>query len=286
MRRDTIATVPDYAEDLRLALRLADAADAVTTTRFRAVDLRVDRKPDHTPVTDADLAAEDAVRAALAAERPRDAVLGEERGAVPGEEQGAASGSDQRAWLLDPIDGTKNFSRGLPVWASLVALTVRDTPVVGVVSAPALGRRWWAAAGAGAWVGSAWGGGDGAAPRRLRVSGVTDLGDAFASTTDLDHWRTLGCQQAWLALTRRCWESRAFGDFWQHCLVAEGALDLAVDPQANPWDLAAPRVIVEQAGGRLTDLAGRPTHAGGSGLSSNSALHDRALAVLAGARAQ
>ncbi|MGD9525421.1 histidinol-phosphatase [Pseudonocardia sp.] len=252
----------DFEPDLTLALRLADAADAITLGRFRAADLKVTRKPDRTPVTDADTAAEDALREILAVERPDDAVLGEERGGV------AAAG---RCWVLDPIDGTKNFSRGMPVWASLIALTVDGTPVVGVVSAPALDRRWWAAAGTGAWTADV-----GGAVRRIAVSGVSDLGDAYLSTTDMTIFGDrLG---AYLSLAEACWETRAFGDFWQYCLVAEGAVDVAVDGAANPWDLAAVVTLVHEAGGRLTDLTGADTWAGGDGLATNGLLHDTALA--------
>jgi len=255
--------------DLTLALRLADLADAVTLPRFRASDLRVTRKPDRTPVTDADTAAEDALRAELATAAAGDAVVGEERGgAVP---------DSGRGWVLDPIDGTKNFSRGMPVWASLIALTVHGRAVVGVASAPALGRRWWAAAGAGAWTSDAPGG----PARRIGVSGVAELADCAVSTTNLNTFREHGTLDAWLALTERCWETRAFGDFWQHCLVAEGTIDLAVEPEASVWDLAALQVIVEEAGGRFTDLAGTPTFAGGNAVASNGALHDAALACFA-----
>ena len=252
--------------DLKLALRLADAADAITLDRFRAADLRVTRKPDRTPVTDADTGAEDALRALIAAERPDDAVLGEERG-------GAVSASD-RGWVLDPIDGTKNFSRGIPIWATLIGLTVHGTPVVGVASAPALGRRWWAGAGQGAWTSDLGGG----APRRIAVSGVGELADAYLSTTDLRTFAHQGQLDHYLRLVDACWETRAFGDFWQHCLVAEGVLDVAVDAAANPWDLAALVPIVTEAGGRLTDLSGADTFAGGHGLSTNGALHEAALA--------
>lgn len=262
-------TRPGYAlaDDLELALELAEVADQITISRFRASDLRVDRKPDRTPVTDADIAAEDALRDTLAARRPRDGVLGEERG-------GSASG---RAWLLDPVDGTKNFSRGVPVWATLIALTVAATPVVGVVSAPALGRRWWASAG-----GGAYGTDPGGTRRRLSVSGVARLEDAYLSTTELSTWSELGTLPRYLELTARCWVTRAWGDFWQHMLVAEGAIDIAVDGEANAWDLAAIQVIVNEAGGRFTDLAGVPRYDSGSGLSSNGALHDTALALLRG----
>jgi histidinol-phosphatase len=149
--------------------------------------------------------------------------------------------------------------------------------VVGVVSAPALGRRWWAAEGRGAHTRDP---ARGVEDAPIAVSGVGELGDAYASTTDLDHWRTLGRQEHWLALTRACWESRAFGDFWHHCLVAEGLLDVAVEPEANTWDLAAPQVIVEEAGGRLTDLTGAVRPDGGDSLTTNGRLHDAALALV------
>jgi len=252
--------------DLALALRLADAADAVTLPRFRAADLRVSTKPDRSPVTDADTAAEEALRALIALERPGDAVLGEEGG---GEVTDVG-----RLWVLDPIDGTKNFSRGMPAWATLIALTVDGTATVGVVSAPALGRRWWGAVGEGAWTSDAPGG----AARRIAVSGVTALGDAYLSTTDLREFR--GRRDRWLALCDAVWETRAFGDFWQHVLVAEGVLDVAVDPVANPWDLAALAPVVAEAGGRLTDLTGVDTWAGGDALTTNGALHDAARAVI------
>lgn len=258
----------DLAADLALALRLADAADAVTLPRFRAADLRVTRKPDRTPVTDADTATEQVLRDLLTAQRPRDAVLGEEGGGGL-----AATG---RGWVLDPIDGTKNFSRAMPAWATLIALTVGGEPAVGVASAPALGRRWWAARGHGAWTSDAPGG----PPRRVTVSSVTDLADAYLSTTDIRTFAQHGRLDRYLALVDAVWETRAFGDFWQHCLVAEGVLDVAVEPAASPWDLAALVPIVVEAGGALTSLTGAADHAGGDGLSSNGTLHAAALAVV------
>ncbi len=257
----------DHGPDLALALTLADIADALTLDRAGAADLRVDRKPDRTPVTDADLAVEDAVRTVLGAQRPQDAVLGEERGGPS-----AAAG---RIWLLDPIDGTKNFLRGVPVWATLIALVEHGQPVVGVVSAPALRRRWWAAAGAGAHTRDM----DGAT-RTIAVSGVGELADAYVSTTHLGTWVEHHSRESYLALVDACWENRAFGDFWQHCLVAEGAIDLAAEPIVNPWDVAAAQVLVEQAGGRFTDLTGAPRHDSGTALSSNGLLHNAALALL------
>jgi histidinol-phosphatase len=259
----------DLDADLALALRLADTADAITLGRFRATDLRVTRKPDRTPVTDADTATEDALRAVLGHERPGDALLGEERG-------GQVS-QNGRGWVLDPIDGTKNFSRGVPVWATLVALTQHGRATVGVVSAPALGRRWWAAVGRGAWVSEA-----GSPPRRIATSGVADLADAYLSTTDFRTFAGAGELDRWLALADACWETRALGDFWQHVLVAEGVIDLAVDRTASAWDLAALLPIVVEAGGRLTDLAGVDTHDGGSAVTSNGRVHDAALRLLRG----
>lgn len=247
-----------HSDDLAVALRLADAADEITMARFLAADLVVDSKPDRSPVTDADTAVEDTVREIIDELRPDDTVLGEERGGVVGE---------GRTWVVDPIDGTKNFLRGNPVWATLIALVDGGVPVVGVVSAPAFPRRWHASAGGGAWSGE----------QRLRVSGVSALEDAYLSTTDINLWEP---RSTYLALIDACWESRAFGDFWQHVLVAEGALDLAADPVAYAWDLAAVQVIVTEAGGRFTDLRGEPRFDGGDGLASNGLLHDAALAVL------
>jgi histidinol-phosphatase len=257
-----------YANDLELATRLADAADAITTTRFRALDLTFERKPDRTPVTDADTAVEDTLRAILSNQRPGDTVAGEERG-------GAAT-EEGRTWVIDPIDGTKNFLRGVPVWATLIALVEDGTAVVGMISAPLLGRRWWASTGDGAWLR------DAAGERRIAVSAVSSLSDAYLSTTDLNTWTEYHSRERYLALVEACWESRAFGDFWQHCLVAEGALDVAAEAIVNPWDVAAAQVLVAEAGGRFSDLSGKPRFDGGSALSTNGLLHDEALGVLRG----
>jgi histidinol-phosphatase len=244
-------------DDLALALALADVADAVTAPRFRAADLAVSTKPDLTPVTEADTACEEALRARLAVERPGDAVLGEEYG---------STGSSAREWILDPIDGTKNYVRGVPVWATLVALRVSGEVTVGVVSAPALGRRWWASRGGGAFA-------DGV---RLSVSRVADLGDAFLSYSSVGGWG-----ERFPRLAERVWRTRAFGDFWSYMLVAEGAVDLAAEPEVSLWDLAPLQVIVEEAGGRFTSLRGDRGPDGGSALASNGLLHDPALALLA-----
>lgn len=260
--------MPAHADDLAFALTLADIADEITRARFLARDLVVSRKPDRTPVTDADTAVEDAIRVRLADARPADLVVGEERGGTLGA---------GRAWMLDPIDGTKNFLRGVPAWATLIALVVDGRAVVGVVSAPALGRRWWAAAGEGAWTSDP----DGSR-RAISVSGVPELSDAYLSTTDLASWVKYHSRERYLDLVDACWESRAFGDFWQHCLVAEGSMDLAVEPIVNPWDVAPIQVLVEEAGGRFSDLSGAARFDGGTALSSNGQLHEPALTLLSG----
>jgi histidinol-phosphatase len=260
--------VSSHADDLAFALGLADAADRITTSRFLAHDLVVERKPDRSPVTDADTAVEDEVRTMLAERFPGDAVVGEERGGTIGA---------GRAWVLDPIDGTKNFLRGVPAWATLIALVVDGHPEIGVVSAPALGRRWWAAAGEGAWTSTP----DGRR-RRISVSKVHSLEDAYLSTTDLGSWVDYHSRERYLALADACWETRAFGDFWQHCLVAEGSMDLAAEAIVNPWDVAAVQVLVDEAGGTFTDLSGKRRFDGGSALSSNGRLHAAALDMLNG----
>lgn len=255
-----------YDADLDLALALADAADAITTARFGALDLTVESKPDLTPVTDADTATERALRELIAAARPADGVFGEEFGGT--------AVTDGRQWVIDPIDGTKNFVRGVPVWASLIALLVDGVPVVGVVSAPALRRRWWAASGAGAHTSF-----DGAA-RPIRVSAVGDLADASLSFSSLSGWAERGLREEFFALTDDVWRVRAYGDFFSYCLVAEGAVDIAAEPEVSLWDLAPLDVLVREAGGTFTDVAGRAGPSGGSAVATNGLLHARVLAAL------
>ncbi|MFZ2176029.1 MAG: histidinol-phosphatase [Rhodococcus sp. (in: high G+C Gram-positive bacteria)] len=256
-----------YDADLELALRIADEADAITRTRFGALDLRVDDKPDLTPVSDADLAVERAVRGTLEAERPDDAVLGEEFG--------GATQFTGRQWVVDPIDGTKNFVRGVPVWATLIALLDDGVPVAGVVSAPALARRWWAATGAGAWTSF-----EGADPARISVSAVDRLSSASLTFSSLSGWRDLGIRDRFLALTDDVWRVRGFGDFFSYCLLAEGAVDIAAEPEVSLWDLAPLDVLVREAGGRFTDLAGTEGPHGGSAVATNGLLHDEVLSRL------
>ena len=230
--------------DLDYALSLADAADELTLARFRATDLRVETKADLTPVTDADRAVERLLRERIARDRPADGVLGEEEG-----DDGAST-----RWIIDPIDGTRNFSRGIPVWGTLLAYERKGVVECGVVSAPALGHRWWAALGEGAWA-------DGS---RIGVSAVAALSDATVSCT---YGRDL------VRLEPLVWHARGLADFWQHVLVAEGALDVAVDAELKLWDYAALEPIVTEAGGRLARL-------GEQIFSTNGLLHDEVLGAL------
>ncbi len=258
-------------EDLALALELADVADAITLERYRASDLVVETKPDLTPVTEADTAVERTLRERLAADRPGDAIVGEEYGASEPPENG-------RRWIVDPIDATKNYVRGIPVWATLLALQEGDEATVGVVSAPALHRRWWAAKDAGAFMS------DGLTdtPRRLRVSAVGALEDAQLCTSGLDGWESTGGIDGLLSLARSCWRTRGFGDFWIYMLVAEGVAEIGCEAVVSLWDLAAPQVVVEEAGGTFTDLTGMRTAEGGSALATNGLLHEAALALVRG----
>ncbi|QKW52279.1 histidinol-phosphatase [Streptomyces buecherae] len=259
--------MPDYHDDLRLAQVLADAADSATMERFKALDLKVETKPDMTPVSEADKAAEELIRSSLQRARPRDAVLGEEFG---------SEGSGPRRWVIDPIDGTKNYVRGVPVWATLIALMERgeggDRPVVGMVSAPALGRRWWAAEGLGAYTGR-----NLSSASRISVSKVNTLSDASFGYASLGGWEERGKLDSFLDLTRACWRTRGYGDFWPYMMVAEGAIDLCAEPELSLWDMAANAVIVQEAGGRFTGLDGRPGPHSGDAAASNGLLHDELL---------
>jgi histidinol-phosphatase len=257
------------ADDLALALELLDRADEITLNRFGATDLVVETKPDLTPVTEADKAVERAVRDRIASERPGDVVVGEEYGEGPGD--------SERRWIIDPIDGTKGYVRRLPVWATLLALEVGGELTVGAVSAPALGRRWWAARGHGAHISTTTASGGEA--RELRVSAVQTLGDAQLCFGGLEEWEQVGRVESLLELGRACWRTRGFGDFWGYMIVAEGSAEIMLDPVVSVWDLAAPFVIVEEAGGRFTNLAGERT-AGGDALATNGRVHDAALEIV------
>jgi histidinol-phosphatase len=254
-------------DDLALALRLADVADGLSMARFRAADLVVDTKPDLTPVSEADRAVEKALRAALTDERPADGILGEEFG---------SAGSTERQWIIDPIDGTKNYVRGVPVWATLIALLVDDEVVVGVVSAPALARRWWAGRGLGAFATDP----GTAAPRRLQVSRVAALPDASFSYSDAVGWAEHGAADGLDTLLTGTWRQRAYGDFWSHMMVAEGVVDVAAEPRLETYDMAALVPIVQESGGLMTSYDGGSALGGGSALTTNGLLHADVLALL------
>ncbi len=260
-----------YADDLALAHLLADTADSISTARFRAGDLRVESKPDLTPVSDADTAVEQAIRATLARARPRDGVLGEEFGSTV-----APAGQGNRRWVIDPIDGTKNFVRGVPIWATLIALLDGDKPVAGLVSAPALGRRWWGALGHGAWAGK-----HQRAATPINVSGVRRLADASFAYSSLNGWADTGRLEPIVSLSLQAWRSRAYGDFYGYMLLAEGAVDVMVEPELSLWDVAALIPIITAAGGTITDLTGRPPGDKTSAIATNGALHETILTALA-----
>jgi histidinol-phosphatase len=252
--------------ELALALELADVADGITLPPFQARDVAYDWKANQTEVTELDRGAEAAIAARLALDRPAHRMLGEEFGT-------SGDPDSPWQWIVDPIDGTSGYVRGIPVWATLIALAHRDTGVVvGVVSAPALGRRWWATRGGGTFA-------DG---RPCRVSTIDVVGDAQISVTFNDGWAQLGLTGALLDLAQQARRARGFGDFWQHCLVAEGALDAAIDAVGvAPYDIAAVKLIVEEAGGTFTDRHGRATHESDTAISSNGLLHAEVLRRLA-----
>ncbi|TFB69066.1 histidinol phosphatase [Cryobacterium glaciale] len=273
------------SDDLELGLALADAADAISSARFTALDLVVTTKPDRTPVTDADQAVERAIRDLLAQHRPDDGILGEEFG---------TAGSTTRQWIIDPIDGTAGFLRGIPIWATLISLAIDGVPVLGVVSAPALGKRWWAAAGSGAWsFDTSRTTADDAptrlrdaptrlrdAPTRLRVSGIETLAEASISYGSLQQWDQAGHLDELVALSRQVWRTRAYGDMWSYMLLAEGHLDIAGEFDLQPYDMAALAPIVQEAGGTFTSVDGQPGPWYGSALATNGLLHAATLAVL------
>lgn len=257
-----------YQHDLEIALQLADLADEITLDRFEAADLNISTKPDLTPVTDADLACEKALRAKLAELAPSDQILGEEYGGQVAEQD--------RQWIIDPIDGTKNFVRGVPVWATLIALCENGEPVVGVVSAPAIGQRWYAAKEQGTWhvLGQK-------PAKKVQVSKVSQLADSSISFSDLleSEW-TDPVRKRFLALTDQAWRLRAYGDFFSYCLLAQGSLEIALEPEVSPWDLAAVALIVTEAGGTFTSFAGQPGPFHGSALATNGLLHEQVLTAL------
>jgi histidinol-phosphatase len=263
------------ADDLKLALQLADCADEISRERFQAIDLHVETKPDLTPVSDADKAIESEIRAILAKRRPSDEIVGEEFGS------GKKTG---RYWVIDPIDGTKNFVRGVPVWATLIALMEGEEVLVGVVSAPALFRRWYASKGSGAYLSVNSGG-----AQKLKVSSVAQISDASLSISTFASPNTGNRNDGWgalhhglLSLAEKVWRTRGYGDFWSHLLVAEGAVDCALEPRLALWDMAPLALIVSEAGGRFSDFRGVDGPNGSNGVSTNGLLHDAVLAHFLG----
>ncbi len=251
--------------DLELAHQLADTADKISLARFGAIDLQITQKPDLTPVSDADRKIEELIRQQLASSNPEDGVIGEEF-------ENKIS-TNNREWILDPIDGTKNYIRGVPIWASLIALRENNEITATVVSAPAINRRWYAAKGEGAFVNENILGNQ--KKRRLKVSGVSKISDAsfaFAEIVKKDHWETN--YEPFLKLTNEVWRSRGFGDFWAHMLVAEGAVDFTIEPKLALWDMAALYLIVKEAGGSFTNLAGQDGVSGPGAICSNGKLHN------------
>jgi len=262
---------PTLASDLALARSLADMADEISMDRFRATDLVVTTKPDMTPVSDADRAVETALRAAILDSRPGDGILGEEFG---------VEGDTHRQWIIDPIDGTKNYVRGVPIWATLISLAIDGVPVLGVVSAPALGKRWWAATGLGAYVNDRLGSRTTNEERRIHVSGVSELTDASASLSGLSRWVDAGRLDQLVALSSSVWRTRDYGDMWPYMMVAEGQLELSGEFDLQVYDMAALAPIVQEAGGVFTSVDGEPGPWHGSALASNGLLHDQALRAL------
>jgi len=261
-------SVPTYSpsDDLALALALAGNADLISLDRFTSVNLEVTTKPDRTPVTDADLAVERSIRSGIEAARPHDSILGEEFG---------VEGTGSRQWIIDPIDGTANFLRGVPIWGTLISLAVDGVPVVGVVSSPALGKRWWAAKGHGAWTQA-----DGQDVKQLQVSGVAELEDASLSYNNIQGWDQFGHLDALIGLSRKVWRARSIGDMWAYMLLAEGSLDIVSEFDLKPYDVAALIPIIEEAGGTFTSISGEPGPWGGNALATNGKLHSRVLAAL------
>jgi len=257
----------DLSGDLTLALRLADAADAVSMARFDAADLDVQLKADASHVTEADLATERAIRDLLAAERPHDGVLGEEYG---------VTGDARRQWIIDPIDGTANYLKGIPMWTTLIALSIDGVPRVGVASQPAIGRRWWAATGYGAWTNVP---GE-TTPRRISVSQVDDISQSSISFQSIRQWDEVGRTDQLLTLSRRVWRDRGYGDAWPYMLLAEGRLEFVAEFGVKEYDIAAHVPIITEAGGRFTDIDGEANISSRSALATNGLLHETYLELL------
>ena len=266
-----------HSAELEFALTLADIADEISLARYRALDLVITTKPDKSPVTDADKSVETAISSAIHGKYPNDGIVGEEFGTS------GSRGSRDRYWVIDPIDGTKNFLRGVPTWATLIALVENENVVASVVSSPALYRRWYASVGGGAFVteGASSAGSPGetkSVPRKLAVSKVSQISDASMAYSDFQGW---GARRAnFEKLLDGAWRTRGLGDFWSHMLVAEGAVDVAIEPSLALWDMAALDLIVREAGGKFSSLDGVDGPFGPNAISSNGALHSAIVAAL------
>jgi histidinol-phosphatase len=256
----------DLSADLALALRIADAADAASMSRFDAADLDIRTKTDASPVTEADLATERAIRTILEQERPQDGIFGEEFG---------ITGDAKRQWIIDPIDGTANYLKGIPMWTVLIALAIDGVPRVGVASQPALGRRWWAATGLGAWTNTP--AGD---PRRLAVSSIDTIEAASASFQSISQWDEAGHLDAVIRLSRAVWRDRGYGDTWPYMLLAEGRLEFVAEFGVKEYDIAALVPIITEAGGRFTSFEGHDSIGERSSLATNGILHEPFLSLL------
>ncbi|MGO1393146.1 histidinol-phosphatase [Agrococcus casei] len=255
-----------HDDDLALALELADTADSISMRYFQEQDLRHEKKPDGTFVTEGDQEVERAIRALISQRRPDDSILGEEFG---------TEGDSRRQWIIDPIDGTAHFMRGAPVWATLIALAIDGRPVVGVCSSPAFGKRWWAAEGGGAWTNPD-------SPERLEVSRVASLEDSAISYNSVQGWDLVGRLDALIDLQRHVWRARSYGDAWSYMLLAEGSVDAVAEFDLKPYDMAALVPIVTEAGGTFTSAEGRPGPWHGSAVATNSLLHDELLQRIQG----
>lgn len=257
----------EYQDDLRVAWELANIADSITMDRFEADNLKVKAKPDLTPVSDADLAVERAIRTYLNDHCPTDDIVGEEFG----------GNADYvgRQWVIDPIDGTKNFVRRVPTWATLIALMVDGIPRMCVISAPALQRRWWAAEGTGAYRCSA-----NSPAKQIHVSEVSELRHASISFSSLIGWKRKNLMDNFINMMNYSWRMRGYGDFFSYCLMAEGAVDVAAEPEVCLWDLAALDILVREAGGRFSSLDGRPGPHSGEAVATNALLHDQVLRAI------
>lgn len=256
----------NYEKELQFELELCDDIDKFSLSSFEKREFSVMTKADMTPVTEIDQETEKRIREAIESVFPTDG--------IEGEEFGCDASDGNRNWVVDPIDGTKNYLRGVPIWGTLIALCVDDQPVMGVISAPSLSRRWWASLGTGSYVND----------KKIRVSKIDDLKGAEASFGNLTQFEAGGYPNALDALSKDIARTRAIGDFWSHTLVAEGALECGMDPVCAPWDIAPIKIIIEEAGGKFTSFEGEDTIRGGSGLSSNGVLHDQLCALMKGSK--